>query len=161
MTQIAQEWAHLVIRRSHKTAQCPRGVSPDETAFSPLSVSVSPDTLSWETTVSDRPGAAAGWRVMSETFSGLSESCQTGQNLFFFLIPSPEPPRAATISSTHSQKEMDYNRLFSFKQGPGALQPLHPLDVCTDGFEASTEDLSFCLHEIWFDWRTKPSSGRF
>lgn len=56
MTQITQEWAHLVIRRSHKTAQCPRGVSPDETAFSPLSVSVSPDTLSWETTVSDRPG---------------------------------------------------------------------------------------------------------
>lgn len=92
---------------------------------------------------------------------GCQRAAKQARTFFFFFIPSPEPPRAATISSTHSQKEMDYNRLFSFKQGPGALQPLHPLDVCTDGFEASTEDLSFCLHEIWFDWRTKPSSGRF
>lgn len=43
-------------------------------------------------------------------------------------IPPSEPPRAATISSAHSQKEMDYNHfgarihLFSFKRSCGAVQ---------------------------------------
>lgn len=36
MTQIlTQEWAHLVIKRSHRNAHCPVGVSADKTAFPP------------------------------------------------------------------------------------------------------------------------------
>lgn len=82
-------------------------------------------------------GAAAECRravVTSETFSWLSESCHTGQDLF--QNPITRALKAATLSSTHSQKEMDYTHPSSFKEGGGFVAALHPLDVCTDGLEA-------------------------
>lgn len=121
MTQITQEWAHLVIRRSHRTAQCPRGVRPEGTAFSSPSVSVSGHCCGKCGTISDRPGGGCHR-------SGLSVSCHNPITT------------AATIATTHSQKERGDHHLFSWM--------FVQMDVCADGLEASGEDLSFGLHEI-------------
>lgn len=57
ITQITQEWAHLVINTSHGNTLCPCGVSADKTAFSPQFLSwLSMSRHGKGATVTDRPG---------------------------------------------------------------------------------------------------------